>query len=180
MEEIVKKILNENGIRDFEELINKYEKMIYGIAYRFLNNKEEAEDITQDTFLIIYRKIKNLKKHNSLTNWIYTIALNLTREHLRKKYRKNAISQFLENSLISDNNFENNQINYEKEEMKEKIKNALEKLSPQQKEAVELKYLKGMKINEIAKIMNCKEGTVKVHIFRGIRVLKEVLKNEKV
>ncbi|HOK56928.1 MAG TPA: RNA polymerase sigma factor [bacterium] len=177
MEEITKKILNENGIENFEELVKKYEKMVYGIAYRSLNNKQDAEDITQETFLIIYKKIKDLKKYNSLTNWIYTIALNLTREYMRKNYSKKNLYHILESTLNIKN--ENNDSNYLKEILKEKIKSSLEKLSSQQKEAIELKYLKDLKIKEISKIMNCKEGTVKVHLFRGIRALKEVLKNEK-
>jgi len=174
MEEIVKRILNENGIEDFEQLIRKYEKMVYGIACRFLNNKQDAEDITQETFLIIYRKIKDLKKHTSLLNWIYTIALNLTRRQLRKKYQTNPY-------LIFENTFgkiENMSPIYH-ENLNEKIRMLLEKLSPQQKEAIELKYLKGLKIKEISKIMNRKQGSVKVHLFRGIRMLRRVLKNEK-
>jgi len=65
------------------------------------------------------------------------------------------------------------------ENLNEKIRMLLEKLSPQQKEAIELKYLKGLKIKEISKIMNRKQGSVKVHLFRGIRMLRRVLKNEK-
>ncbi|MCM8804153.1 MAG: sigma-70 family RNA polymerase sigma factor [Candidatus Omnitrophica bacterium] len=151
MEKIVKKILNENGIEKFEELVKKYEKMVYGIAYKFLNNKQDAEDITQETFLIIYRKIKNLRKYNSLTNWIYTIALNLTREYIRKNYNKK-FSQIFENS-ISLKSQDTSSIDYEN--LKEKIKNSLKKLSPHQKEAIELKYLNGLKIKEISRIMNC-------------------------
>ncbi|MGB9643513.1 MAG: RNA polymerase sigma factor [Candidatus Ratteibacteria bacterium] len=173
MEEIVKKILNENGIDGFEQLIKKYEKMVYGIAYRFLNNKQDAEDITQETFLIVYRQIKHLRKHNSMLNWIYTIALNLTRRRLRKKYQNSHYLMF-ENILGTNEN-----ISPYHENLHEKIRISLEKLSPQQKEAIELKYLKGLKIKEISKIMNCKEGTVKVHLFRGIRMLRGLLKNEK-
>lgn len=177
MEEIIKKILNENGIENFEELVKKYEKMVYGIAYRFLNNKQDAEDITQETFLIIYRKIKSLKKYKSLTNWIYTIALNLTRQYIRKNYGKKNLSKILPGSNLILNNENDNHMDYEN--IKEKIENSLEKLSPQQKEAIKLKYLNGLKIKEVSKIMNCKEGTIKIHLFRGIRALKEVLKNEK-
>ncbi|MGC8977030.1 MAG: RNA polymerase sigma factor [Candidatus Ratteibacteria bacterium] len=173
MEEIVKKILNENGIESFEELVKRYEKMVYGIAYRFLNNKQDAEDITQEVFLIVYRKIRNLRKSNSLTNWIYTISLNLTRHYMKKNSRENNLYQVFKDRLT----LENKQTDYEN--LKEKIKISLGKLSPQQRDAIELKYFKGLKIKEISKIMNCKEGTVKVHLFRGIKALKEVLKNEK-
>lgn len=147
--------------------------MVYGIAYKFLNNHQDAEDITQETFLIVYRKLRNLRKTNSLTNWTYTITLNLVRENLRKKYRMKTLNNLNENLIFYNN--ENNS----NEEIKEKIRTAIEKLPEKQREAINLKFMEGLKIKEISKIMECKEGTIKAHIFRGIKTLRRILKNER-
>ncbi len=62
----VKRIFGKNEILIFEDIVKKYEKMVYGIAYKFLNNHQDAEDITQETFLIVYRKLKSLRKKTHL------------------------------------------------------------------------------------------------------------------
>jgi RNA polymerase sigma-70 factor (ECF subfamily) len=171
--EKVKKKFEEGEISNFEDIVRRYEKMVYGIVYRFLNNHQDAEDITQETFLIVYRKLKSLRKASSLTNWIYTITLNLVRENLRKKYRIKTLNNLNENLI-----FYNDGSNLS-EEIKEKIKMAIEKLPEKQKEVINLKFIEGLKIKEISKIMECKEGTVKIHIFRGLRTLRRILKNER-
>jgi len=171
--EKVKKKFEEGEISNFEDIVRRYEKMVYGIVYRFLNNHQDAEDITQETFLIVYRKLKSLRKASSLTNWIYTITLNLVRENLRKKYRIKTLNNLNENLI-----FYNDGSNLS-EEIKEKIKMAIEKLPEKQKEVINLKFIEGLKIKEISKIMECKEGTVKTHIFRGLRTLRRILKNER-
>jgi RNA polymerase sigma-70 factor (ECF subfamily) len=171
--EKVKKKFEEGEISNFEDIVRRYEKMVYGIVYRFLNNHQDAEDITQETFLIVYRKLRNLRKTNSLTNWIYTITLNLVRENLRKKYRMKLLDNLNENLIFY--NDENNS----NEEIKEKIRTAIEKLPEKQREAINLKFMEGLKIKEISKIMECKDGTIKAHIFRGIKTLRMILKNER-
>jgi RNA polymerase sigma-70 factor (ECF subfamily) len=173
VDEKIKRIFEENGILSFEDIVRRYEKMVYGIAYKLLNNHQDAEDITQETFLIVYRKLRNLRKTNSLTNWIYTITLNLVRENLRKKYRMKLLDNLNENLIFY--NDENNS----NEEIKEKIRTAIEKLPEKQREAINLKFMEGLKIKEISKIMECKDGTIKAHIFRGIKTLRMILKNER-
>jgi RNA polymerase sigma-70 factor (ECF subfamily) len=173
VDEKIKRIFEENGILSFEDIVRRYEKMVYGVAYKLLNNHQDAEDITQETFLIVYRKLRNLRKTNSLTNWIYTITLNLVRENLRKKYRMKLLDNLNENLIFY--NDENNS----NEEIKEKIRTAIEKLPEKHREAINLKFMEGLKIKEISKIMECKEGTIKAHIFRGIKTLRRILKNER-
>ncbi|MCS7180166.1 MAG: sigma-70 family RNA polymerase sigma factor [bacterium] len=175
MNKKIEEILKINGFESFEEFIDKYERFVYKICYKFLNNSQDAEDITQEVFLVIFKKIKNLRKPDSLTNWIYTITLNLVRENLRKKYREKYLLDKLKKIKAQNLNIENA---FENNEIKRKIKLALEKLSPMQRKVIELKFFDGLKIKEISEITNCKEGTVKVHIFRGVHFLKEKLKNE--
>ncbi|MCX7917188.1 MAG: sigma-70 family RNA polymerase sigma factor, partial [bacterium] len=99
----------------------------------------------------------------------------LVRENLRKKYREKYLLDKLKKIKAQNLNIENA---FENNEIKRKIKLALEKLSPMQRKVIELKFFDGLKIKEISEITNCKEGTVKVHIFRGVHFLKEKLKNE--
>ncbi|MCX7706287.1 MAG: RNA polymerase sigma factor [bacterium] len=171
MDEKITRILQQKGIGDFEEFVRKYEKMVYGIAYKFLNNHQDAQDATQETFLIAFKKMKSLKKPNSLNAWIYTISLNVTREIMRKKHKKKKLIESIsQQPRISAGVFEKNSglIN---------IDSFLKNLSGQQRRVIELRYLKELKIKEISKILGCKTGTVKTHIFRGLRTLRDVIHN---
>ncbi|MCM8816484.1 MAG: RNA polymerase sigma factor [Candidatus Omnitrophica bacterium] len=171
MDEKILEILIQNGMENFEEFVRRYERMVYGIAYRFLNNHQDAEDVTQETFLIAFRKLKELKKSGSLNAWVYKIALNATREVMRKKQRKKKLMDNITHQPripITSVGESVTMID---------INVILDKLSSQQKKVIELRYLKELKIKEISKILGCTTGTVKTHIFRGLKILKGVMQN---
>ena len=76
----------------FEEIVERYRGRLYNCIYRMVHNTECAEDLLQETFLRVYRKRRNYKAISSLSTWIYTIALNLSRSELRKRKRRKFFS----------------------------------------------------------------------------------------
>ena len=180
--ELVEKIIK-GEMNSFEELINKYEKMIYNLAYRIFNNYSDAEDITQEVFLKVYRNIQKCRGKESIKTWVYTIAYNTCIDEVRK--RKGKINISLDMTLDSgdgDYKFEfaskeltpeNKLIN--KEEIKE-IENAINKLKEEHKTLIFLRDIKGLTYNEISEIMDINIGTVKSKLNRARTNLKNILK----
>lgn len=178
--EIVEKILK-GEINAFELIIEKYEKMIYNLAYRMFNNEADAEDITQEVFLKIYRNIEKCEGKQSIKTWAYTITYNTCIDEIRKRKGKNNIS--LDNNIEGDDNSYNFEIAsneptpentlISKEYFKE-IENAVNKLSEVNKTLIYLRDIKGLSYNEISEIMSINIGTVKSKLNRARLALKKM------
>lgn len=180
--EIIERILK-GDMDAFEELIDKYQKMIYNLAYRMFNNSSDAEDITQEVFLKIYRNIEKCSGKHSIKTWVYTITYNTCIDEIRKTKGKEKIS--LDKKLNSDDgeySFEiaSNEPTPEisllnKEGIKE-IENAINQLNETSKTLVFLRDIKGLSYNEISEIMAMNIGTVKSRLNRARNNLKNILK----
>ena len=81
--ELIEKIKTGNAIA-FQELFNRYKKLVINICYRLTANKDEAEDLTQDVFIKIFKSAKNFKHHSKVSTWIYRISINLSLNQRQK------------------------------------------------------------------------------------------------
>ncbi len=172
-------LLKEGDMSAMEAIYHKKYKNIFRIAFRYTGIKEEAEDIMQETFIKIYKKIDKFKyeDENSFDRWITRICINLSLDWLRKKRRErlfllNVFSNH-DREKFSANNDEKNNIT------RQNFEQAISKLSPKQKTAFILRYFEEYSIGDIAEIMKCSANTVKKHLQRGMRKLKKTLKKEK-
>lgn len=179
-EELVKR-LKSNDENAFNELIERYKKMAFSLAYNMTGNIEDAEDISQEAFAIVYTQIAKFREESSFKTWFYKIVLNLCRKH----YRKNQITSIIPLHFFGKEG-EEKEIDIKVESTPESelsakqigksIMTAITKLPIKQREVFVMKHLKGMKISEIAGILGCAEGTVKAHLFRAIQKLQERLR----
>lgn len=180
--ELVDKIIK-GEMDTFEKLIDKYQKMVYNLAYRIFNNYSDAEDMTQEVFLKVYKNIEKCSGKGSIKTWIYTIAYNTCIDEVRKRKGKTNFS--LDSTIDSDDGEYNFEVaskeetpeNYliNKEEIKE-IENAINKLSEVHKTLIFLRDIKGFTYNEISEIMEINLGTVKSKLNRARTNLKNILK----
>ncbi|MEO0225253.1 MAG: sigma-70 family RNA polymerase sigma factor [candidate division WOR-3 bacterium] len=182
--------LAKNGdISAFEKLIKQYEEKIYSLAYRILQDKEEAFDVLQDTALSAFKNLKNFKSKSSFSTWLYRIALNfaLMRKRKQKSFLKKAkiiesensdnIPQFSE---ISEQNLtssygdwsENPIVSLENEELKEILMKSLDKLPEKYRNVIILKEIEGRSVEEVAKILGISISAVKTRLHRGRLYLK--------
>lgn len=160
----------------FNELIERYKDMAYSMAYNMTGSREGAEDIAQEAFVVLYSKINRFREESSFKTWFYKVILNLCRSHIRKR----KVVSFFTFSLQQNNDMgpieAPTNITPEKKAMSRQsgmaIFAALKNLSVRQREIFSMKHLKGMKINEIAEILDCSEGTVKSHLFRAVKRLQ--------
>ncbi len=147
----------------FEEIVDKYYEDVYRFIFMMIKNKNDADDITQETFLKVRRYLWKFKGNSSVLTWIYRIATNEVKKSFAKNNRRLKIAKIT--------NIEEN-ISYSN------LKEAMEKLDRESYEVLFLKYFKNMSEKEIAFIINVPKGTVKSRLFNAKKKLKEMIKSE--
>lgn len=163
----------------FEQIILKYQNLIFKICMDMIKNKEESANLLQDTFLSFYKYIDRYIElsDNEIKNIICKIALNKARDYL-KKYEYNMQIDSIEDidvEIKEDENITNKIIQNEK---KEKLLNKINTLKSPYKEVLIEYYLKEKSLDDVAKKLKVPKATLKMQIYRAKKVLKEKLKGE--
>ncbi|MDR4888102.1 sigma-70 family RNA polymerase sigma factor [Fredinandcohnia sp. QZ13] len=152
----------------FEALINKEQEKLYKVAYSYVKNEQDALDIVQDAIIKGFKSFDRLKEIEYFSTWITRILINTAIDHIRKS--KKVIT--LETDLFDSGfNEENNSI------ITMDIELIFEKLRPQQKTLILLRFYYGYSINEISEILGKPEGTIKSQLHRTLQFIKEKLEN---
>lgn len=162
----------------WESMVSSFGRRIYNLSYRYTNRKDEAEDLTQEIFIRVYQNLKSYRSEaGSLQNWILRVARNMIIDHYRQVRRspQTGGSEELENTNIRDNKAPNPLEAAEQLEAARFLRDGLQSLSPELKEAIILRDLEGMAYEEIADLLRVPEGTVKSRINRGRIELAKIL-----
>jgi len=168
----------------WDELVKTYTKRVYGICYRFTGRDNEAQDLTQDVFLRVFKSLGSFRAgEGSLVVWLTRLTRNLLVDHYRRsKYDRvtDAIEDRL--STLEERTAQSSRTDglLAGREAGELLQAALQKLSPELREAVILRDLQELEYREIAQALSVPEGTVKSRLNRGRAELARVLKRNKV
>ncbi len=164
----------------WEALLRSYTRKIYNLCYRFTGRVEEAEDLTQEVFIKVFQTLKSYDAaQGSFSTWLHRVARNHLVDHYRRT-RKDRVTSSLEDELpaaeekLSPHIEPTGQV--ESRERRESLQLALDKLSPDLREAVVLRDLHDLDYEEIALVLKVPQGTVKSRINRGRLELGRVLK----
>ena len=152
-----------------EEIYKKYNKIIYGIAFSILKNKEDSEDIVQIFFSKLYSLEVNKLPNNNESSWIYTTTRNESINFLKKK--RNNIDYDSMYEIVETNNEINQIID------KDSYNRIISKLNETEKQIISLKILADLSFGEIGKLLNIPTGTVKWKYYKSINTLKILLSN---
>lgn len=152
-----------------EELYKKYYKIVYGIAFSILKNKEDSEDIVQIFFSKLYSLEKNKLPNDKETTWIYTTTKNEVLNFLKKK--RNDIDYDSIYEIEDSNNYLNKIID------RDSYNRLISKLNDTEKEIISLKILSNLSFKEISRLLNIPTGTVKWKYYKSINTLKILLSN---
>ena len=172
-----------NGDKEaFTEIVNRYLKSIYNFAYRLVGNEKNAEDISQEVFLKVWKNIKKFDTEKSFKTWIFSIAKNASIDYLRK--RKDIPMSVFENedggNAVADN-LKDEELKADElfilAQNKKQVEKAVDELTLIQKEVIIFKYVNDMSLTEIAEIMNIPENTAKSHHRRALMKMKDILNN---
>ena len=168
----------------FETMVERYQHRLLGVMVHLVGNAEEAEDLTQEVFLRVYRARKGYKPRAKFSTWLFTIANNLAMNHLRGKGRNHSVSMKAEDTgsqpmlpaserALSRDGTPSAQMR--KVELSEVVRQALELLGEDQKLAVLLNKFEDMSYAEIAEVMGRSEPAVKSLLARARNHLREQL-----
>jgi len=165
---LVEAVLNGN-VNAFEELVKKYQKPIFNLAMKMTGNYDEAKDITQNTFIKGYEKLRSFDPSYKFFSWIYRIALN---ESLNMVSGKKRFAD-IEDTFLSSS--ETPADVYDKAEEAEVINRALDELKEDYKSLVILKHYQGLTYDEISVVLNISVQKVKSRLFMARQLLKNIL-----
>ena len=166
-------------IESFNQLIVRWERPIYALAYRVIGKEEDARDVCQDAFLRAYRALPGFKGQAKFSSWLYRIALNLCRDWIRRQ-RRAPVSQLPEDmdaiELASEKGpVESIEDLVARRELSAIVEEAMSELSEEQRTAIILKEYHGMTFQEIADMQGCPLSTVKTRLYQGLTVLRRHL-----
>jgi RNA polymerase sigma-70 factor (ECF subfamily) len=163
----------------FNQLILRWERPIYALAYRVIGREEDARDVCQETFLRAFRALPGFKGQAKFSSWLYRIALNLCRDWIRKQRRAPTV-QFAEGvdpaEMASDQGpVESIEDLVARRELSAVVEEAMALLPEEQRTAIVLKEYHGMTFQEIADLQGCPLSTVKTRLYQGLSVLRRHL-----
>ncbi|TVR55698.1 MAG: sigma-70 family RNA polymerase sigma factor [Puniceicoccaceae bacterium] len=174
--------VQEGDVAAFDLLIHKYRERIYSVVYNLTSNREDASDLTQETFIKAFQSINRFRGASSFFTWIYRIALNTTLTHLRKNRLRRFFSferiveedhsgEWLD-SLASGQQTEKSAL---VNELQEKLNEAFQKLSYKHRTVITLFEIDRLSHKEIAEITGCSEGTVRSRLHYAKQQLQSYL-----
>ena len=170
----------------WEEIVRRYQRRIYNLCYRFAGSADDAEDLTQDVFIKVYRTLETYDSERAaFTTWLTTVTRNLLVDHFRKT-KQDRITDSIDVSVTQEEDgrtladqLEDKGIApdavVQRQQTGATVHAALQRLSPELREAVVLRDLQDMDYKEIAVALKVPEGTVKSRINRGRMELGRLL-----
>ena len=167
----------------FEKLYHEYKTLVFNLALNYLQNIEDAEEITQDVFVKVYNSLKNFNKKSSHKTWIYQITINQCLDFIKIKNSQKRFFIFGKKSqnvqeYLNSTTFEHPGILMENQENAAILFEIINTLTENQKTAFILSKLDGLSNPEISEIMNVSISSVESLIFRAKTKLKEKLSKE--
>ncbi len=167
----------------WEDLVRVHTRRVYSICYRFTNSDPEAQDLTQDVFLRVFKNLRSFRAGEGLfVVWLTRLTRNLLIDHYRRT-RMDRATESIEDQVAFEEStaaISRTEGMVAGREASDLLQAALQKLSPELRETVILRDLEELEYREIAKILNVPEGTVKSRLNRGRAELAKALRRQKV
>jgi len=163
----------------FNQLVMRWERPIYALAYRTIGREEDARDVCQETFLRAFRALKGFKGQAKFSSWLYRIALNLCRDWVRRERRTPVVQAPEDVDLIelaaAREPSESIEDLVARKDLARAVEKAMTILPPEQRTAIVLKEYHGLTFQEIADVVGCPLSTVKTRLYQGLTVLRREL-----
>jgi RNA polymerase sigma-70 factor (ECF subfamily) len=169
----------------FNELMNKYQKQVFNVAYGMLSDYDDASDAAQEVFLKVYRSIASFRGQSSFTTWLYRICANVCNDILRKRQRRgftvsingddddeNPVSELQSEAPTPEESLEMN-------ERQRAVRAAISELNKEFREIILYSDIEQLSYDEISLILKCPKGTVKSRLNRARNALKKKLSSNR-
>lgn len=170
------------GDRDaFAALVSAYEGKIYNLALRYLGNREDAMDASQEVFLRVFRFLPGFQEESGFSTWIYRIGVNVCKDMLAKRSRRNELpleipddEEDYRTAEVSDSRYDPEAI-AQQADLRKTLADAIGDLPQQQREMIVLRDIQGLSYEEIAQVLALESGTVKSRLSRARENLRKKL-----
>ena len=169
---------------DFRSIVEKLQERVRNTCFRYVNNIDDADDITQEVFVQVYESMSNFREESQISTWVYRIAVNKSLDFLRRKKRKKRFGKMVSIFKTSDDeeyieipSVGNPNQELEDKERKEILNWAVSKLPETQQTVIVLSKFQGLSNKEIAKIMDSSLSSVESLMHRAKKNLQKYLYN---
>ena len=169
-------------VESFNQLVLRWERPIFALAYRVIGREEEARDVVQETFLRAFRGIGNFRGQAKFSSWVYRIALNLCRDWIRRE-RRAPILPTPEGVDVIELAAEQGPVEsiedlVARNDISKVVAELMTRLPEEQRTAIVLKEYHGMTFQEIADLQGVPLSTVKTRLYQGLNVLRRHLQQQ--
>ena len=171
----IKKIL-EGDSNSFGIILERYQNMVFALALKMLKHREESEEVSQDTFIKVYKSLSKFNGESKFSTWIYRIAYNTCLDRIKKNSKFNndvEINDVTANEIFQTENVFDSLENKERSII---IKECMDKLPEEERVIMHLFYFEELSLKEIVEIVSMTEGNVKVKLFRARKKLFSIFK----
>ena len=165
----------EGDIPAFEELVKKYQREIYGLAYRLVLDAEEAKELAQQAFLQAFVHIRSFRQQAQFRTWLFRIAINQCYSYLKSKKKFGEPVDPEEFVTVGEESPEEDLVTKDR---RQRLYIALERLPAKQRAVITLKLEQGLSYEEIARVLGGTTGAARVNYCQALKTLKKYLQNE--
>lgn len=159
----------------FRIVVEHHMRKVYNVAYSFLQNHHDADDVAQESFIRAHRALPGFRGDSGFSTWLYRIVTNLALDRLRQRQRamerQVSIDETL-HQLVEEKTDDMSQADIQMH-----IERALHELPTLQRAVVILRHMDGFSTRQVSNILKCSEGTVKTHLHRGLKKMQRLLRN---
>lgn len=164
----------------FAELAGRYQRKVFQTVFALTNDHQDADDLSQETFMKAYQALRSFKQQSSFYTWLYRIAINLTLNSLKKKRGEGRRSEIFSESQIPDDfsclSFPSPEKNSLQTELRSKLREAIESLPLPYKAAFILVEFQDLPHRQAARVLKCSENTVSWRMHRARKILQAKLR----
>lgn len=163
----------------FNLIILKYQKKIYWVTRKFVLNHDDADDITQEVFVKLYKSLSDFRGESALYTYIYKMAVNYSLNHIKKTKTTSSVTKGLDDEAFRIKSGEKNpDENYDNKLNSGIIKEAIQSLPEQQRTVFTLRFYEELSYEEIAKITNTSVGGLKANYFHAFKKIRTIIKEK--
>jgi len=155
----------------FDELMIRYERQIYRVCFRFVNNRDDAMDLAQEVFIKAFEHLADFRRESSMKTWLYRIAMNHCINHVKKNAR-----EFVEITEGIGSTRSSVHADMEEKEQREQLRVLVKRLPPKQKAILEMRIHEQLSYEEIATMSGRSISTIKASVFFALEKLRKLVK----
>jgi len=162
----------------FDVIVERHQRSVYQLCYRFVGNHEDASDLAQDVFLRAYRGLRRFRGHSSIGTWLYRIGVNVCLNRVASKAPRGALTEPIDDRQFADTGAESASERLLRGERAARVRAAIAQLPRKQRATLVLRMYHDLSHQEIAEILGSSVGAVKANFFHALGNLKKILGTE--